>query len=79
MRIVINDLPVVPAGTNSTAASNASALPSKEVPGGSSVGVGSLPGSNSETSVAKLPEERVKEGTTGSTTQGAVFCRALYT
>ncbi|KAG6917701.1 hypothetical protein DXG01_001473 [Tephrocybe rancida] len=35
-----------------------SPLPSKEKPGGSAGGVGSLPGNYSEVSVAKLPEER---------------------
>lgn len=39
-----------------------SPLPSKEIPGGSRVGVGSLPGNLSEVSVAKLPEERIMEG-----------------
>ncbi|KAG6861507.1 hypothetical protein C0995_015622 [Termitomyces sp. Mi166 len=39
-----------------------SQLPSNETPGGSSIGVGSLPGNRSETSVAKLPEERRLEG-----------------
>ncbi|KAF5378477.1 hypothetical protein D9615_007080 [Tricholomella constricta] len=44
-----------------------SPLPSKEVPGGSRVGVGSLPGNLSEASVAKLPEERAMEGSLPST------------
>ncbi|KAG6893950.1 hypothetical protein C0992_008037 [Termitomyces sp. T32_za158] len=39
-----------------------SELPSRETPGGSLVGVGSLPGTTSEVSVAKLPEERRLEG-----------------
>ncbi|KAG6825688.1 hypothetical protein H0H92_002829 [Tricholoma furcatifolium] len=38
-----------------------SVYPSKETPGGSMVGVGSLPGNYSEASVAKLPEERQME------------------
>jgi hypothetical protein len=38
-----------------------SPLPSKEIPGGSRIGVGSLPGHLSEVSVAKLPEERRQE------------------
>lgn len=38
-----------------------SPLPSKEIPGGSKIGVGSLPGHLSEVSVAKLPEERRQE------------------
>lgn len=33
-------------------------LPTKEVPSGSRVGVGSLPGPNTEAGVATLPEER---------------------
>lgn len=37
-------------------------LPSSETPGVSAAGVGSLPGTASETSVAKLPEERRQEG-----------------
>jgi hypothetical protein len=55
---------------NLTAGSNSSALPSKEVPGGSGVGVGSLPGPNSEAGVAKLPQERANEGTLGPNAQG---------
>ncbi|KAG5717114.1 hypothetical protein E4T56_gene7172 [Termitomyces sp. T112] len=47
----------LPGGT-----SQSSQLPSKETPGGSTVGVGSLPGNTSEVSVAKLPEERRLEG-----------------
>ncbi|KAG6816149.1 hypothetical protein H0H87_008329 [Tephrocybe sp. NHM501043] len=43
------------------AAAKQSPLPSKEIPGGSKVGVGSLPGNLSEASVAKLPEERAME------------------
>ncbi|RDB20178.1 hypothetical protein Hypma_012931 [Hypsizygus marmoreus] len=39
-----------------------SEMPSTEVPSGSAVGVGSLPGTASEVSVAKLPEERRQEG-----------------
>ncbi|KAG6882900.1 hypothetical protein C0993_008735 [Termitomyces sp. T159_Od127] len=41
---------------------NTSSLPSKETPSGSAIGVGSLPGTASEVSVAKLPEERRLEG-----------------
>lgn len=37
-------------------------LPSTETPSGSTIGVGSLPGTSSEISVAKLPEERRQEG-----------------
>ncbi|KAG6852583.1 hypothetical protein C0991_010841 [Blastosporella zonata] len=44
-----------------SATANQSPLPSKEIPGGSKVGVGSLPGNLSEASVAKLPEERAME------------------
>lgn len=47
--------------TASGADSNDSPLPSKEIPGGSRIGVGSLPGHLSEVSVAKLPEERRQE------------------
>lgn len=35
-----------------------SELPTKEVPSGSRIGVGSLPGKNNESGVATLPEER---------------------
>lgn len=34
-------------------------LPSTEKPSGSNVGIGSMPGSNRESGVATLPEERV--------------------
>jgi hypothetical protein len=47
-----------PAGS---AASEGYSLPSTETPSGSAGGVGSLPGTASEISVAKLPEERRQE------------------
>ncbi|KAF9462799.1 hypothetical protein BDZ94DRAFT_1260365 [Collybia nuda] len=73
------NLPENPApDSNTSAPPQESVLPSKEVPGGSSVGVGSLPGQNSEASVAKLPEERAKEGSMGSTAQGIIDSAKQY-
>lgn len=67
---VLHHLDLAPSTAKST--EHPTSLPSTEVHGdasGKSGGVGSLPGTINEESVAKLPEERAADGTLRDTTE----------